>query len=76
MNLNSQDALAQQFWQQKQVYGVNAVYFGNSRGGYVGAEPLNKIAITKNFTGGQFLFYDSNAEEAKSGTPKLVKCAF
>lgn len=73
MNLNSQDALAQQFWQQRKVFDVNAVYFGNSRGGYVGAEPLNKIAITKNFTGGQFLFYDSNAEGAKIGTPKLVK---
>ncbi len=73
LNLNSRDALAQQFWEQRKVYDVNAVYFGNSRGGYVGAEPLNKIAITKNFTVGQFLFYDSNAEGSRIGTPKLVK---
>ena len=73
LDLNNQDALAREFWEQRQVYDVNAVYFGNNKGGYVGAEPLNKIAITRNFTVGDFLFYDSNDKGSRIGTPKLVR---
>ncbi|AFY57849.1 signal transduction histidine kinase [Rivularia sp. PCC 7116] len=73
LNIDNQDALSRHFWKQKQVYDVNAVYFGNNKGGYVGAEPGNKIAITKDFTVGDFLFYSSDAQGFKVGTPKLVR---
>ncbi|MBV6624844.1 MAG: response regulator [Rivularia sp. (in: Bacteria)] len=73
LNLDKQDALARHFWKQKQVYDVNAVYFGNKKGGYVGAEPGSKIAITRDFTIGDFLFYSSDAQGFKVGIPKLVR---
>ncbi|MCJ8280060.1 MAG: hypothetical protein MJK14_09135 [Rivularia sp. ALOHA_DT_140] len=73
LDLDNQDELARQFWEQRQVFDVNAVYFGNNQGGYVGAEPLNKIAITKDFTVGEFLSYDSDGEGSRIGIPKLVK---
>ncbi len=73
IDINNQDNLARYFWKQKQVFDVNAVYFGNQRGGYVGAEPENKIAITRDFSVGDFLFYDSDNKGSKVGTPKLVK---
>lgn len=73
IDINNQNALARHFWKQKQAFDVNAVYFGNRRGGYVGAEPENKIAITRDFGIGDFLFFDSDNRGSKIGIPKLVK---
>ena len=76
LNINNQDKLARHFWQQKQVFDVISIYFGNEKGGYVGAEPGNKIAITEDFLPGQFLYYNSSAEVLKVGTPKIGKTIF
>ena len=72
IDINNQDSLARYFWKQKQVFDVNAVYFGNRRGGYVGAEPENKIAITRDFVSGNCLFCNSEDRGSKVGLPKLV----
>ena len=76
MNLNNQDTVARQFWEQRQVFGVNAVYFGNTKGGYVGAEPGDTITITENFLPGQYLYYNTNDKGLKVGNPKLGKKYF
>ena len=71
LNFKDQDALARKFWQQKQIYDVNAIYFGNKKGGYVGAEPGNTITITKDFVPGQFLYYNTGDNALRIGTPKI-----
>ncbi len=71
LNFKDQDVLGRKFWQQKQVFGVNAIYFGNKKGGYVGAEPGNTITITTDFLPGQFLYYNTNGLGLKVGTPRI-----
>jgi len=71
LDINNQDALGRHFWKQKQAFGVNAVYFGNPQGGYVGAEPGNKITMTENFLPGQFLYYDTDNKGFKLDNPKF-----
>ncbi|MGB3641287.1 MAG: cache domain-containing protein [Rivularia sp. (in: cyanobacteria)] len=73
LNFSDRDALGRQFWQQKQVFGLNAIYFGNQKGGYVGAEPDNTIAITQDFVPGKILYYNTNGVGLKIGTPKVVQ---
>ena len=73
LNIKDQDALARQFWQQKQVFDVNAIYFGNQKGGYVGADPGNKIGITKDFTAGKYLSYSTAVQALRVGNPKLIQ---
>ncbi|WP_414621679.1 cache domain-containing protein [Calothrix sp. CCY 0018] len=76
LDLNNQDALGRQFWQQRQAYNINAVYFGNNKGGYVGAEPSDTITITENFLPGQFLYYNTNDKGLKLANPKIGKKIF
>ncbi|MEA5594191.1 ATP-binding protein [Rivularia sp. UHCC 0363] len=71
LNFNDQDAVARQFWQQKQVFDINAIYFGNQKGGYVGAEPGNTTTITKDFLPGQYLYYNTGDKGVRIGNPKL-----
>ncbi len=71
LDFNDQDELGRKFWQQKQVFSVNAIYFGNQKGGYVGAEPGNTITITQDFLPGQFLYYNTDGVGLKVGTPKI-----
>ncbi len=74
LNFNDQDALARQFWQQKQVFfDVNAIYFGNQKGGFVGADPGNKISLNKDFTVGDYLVYNSVDKGLRVGKPELVQ---
>ncbi|MGB3756234.1 MAG: ATP-binding protein [Rivularia sp. (in: cyanobacteria)] len=76
LNFKDQDSLARRFQQQKQVFDVNAIYFGNKKGGYVGAEPGNTITITEDFLPGQFLYYNTGDKGLRVGTPKLGKKNF
>ena len=71
LDISNQDALGRQFWRQRQVYNVNAVYFGNPEGGYVASEPGNTITITENFLPGQFFYYNTNSKGLKLGNPKI-----
>ncbi|MEM6399335.1 MAG: ATP-binding protein [Cyanobacteria bacterium P01_D01_bin.116] len=73
LDFNNQDTLARKFWQQKQVFDINAIYFGNNKGGYVGADPDNKITITKNFLAGKLLSYNAGDGSLRISNPKLVQ---
>ena len=73
LNFKDQNALARQFWQQKQVFDVNGIYFGNEKGGYVSADPGNRITKTKNFSAGQLLSYNAANGSLIRDTAKLVQ---
>ncbi|MEL7242500.1 MAG: cache domain-containing protein, partial [Cyanobacteria bacterium J06573_2] len=74
IDISNQDALGRHFWKQKQVFGVNSIYFGNRSGGYVGAEPRNGTivtTITENFLPGRFLYFNTDDKGFKINNPDI-----